>query len=196
VPRLARYRSWLVFATTLCAGMAAGWVGLPAVLYERLPQPLAFDHVRHTTGAGLGCADCHELTAGRGQGLPRTAKCAECHAQAIGASAAEKRLVDEYVTPGREIPWLVHARQPDNVWFPHTPHAAAKVACERCHGARGASTKVEPFERNRLTGYSRDLWGHSPARLGRAPGDGMKMTDCIACHRRSHVEDACLDCHT
>jgi len=195
VPSLSYLRPRLVFAATLAVGMAAGWVGLPAVLYQRIAQPLPFDHVRHTSGAGLACTDCHDLSAGRGSGLPRTEKCAECHAETVGDSAGEKTLVESYVKPGREIPWLVYARQPDNVWFPHTPHVAAKVACERCHGPHGTSTHAAPFERNRITGYSRDIWGHSPARLGRAQGDGMKMTDCVSCHRQTHVHDACLDCH-
>ena len=41
------------------------------------------------------------------------------------------------------------------------------------------------YEQNRISGYSRDIWGHSMSRLGRAPHDGMKMSDCEDCHRRT-----------
>jgi hypothetical protein len=190
-----RHRSKIVFAVTLIMGLAVGWVALPAAMYEKISQPLAFDHDKHTGAAGLACKDCHDLTSPSGVGLPPLAKCEECHAQAVGDSAAEKVLVEQYIQVKREIPWLVYARQPDNVWFPHAPHLGAGVACERCHGPHGASKSLRPFERNRLTGYSRDIWGPKAARFGREAWQGMKMTDCVACHRQHQVEDACLDCH-
>ena len=48
---------------------------------------------------------------------------------------------------------------------------------------------------NRLSGYSRDIWGPSIARVGRKDWQGMKMSDCIQCHRAGGRESACLDCH-
>ncbi len=111
MPRIwTNHRGKITFAVTLAAGMAAGWAALPAALYERIPQPLDFDHQKHTRDAGLACADCHDLATGRGRGLPSTAKCEECHAQQVGSTAAERTLVESYVVPKREIPWLVYAR--------------------------------------------------------------------------------------
>ena len=51
------------------------------------------------------------------------------------------------------------------------------------------------YEQDRISGYSRDVDGHSLARLGRTPGDGMKMSDCEDCHHRRNVEVGCLGCH-
>jgi hypothetical protein len=37
-----------------------------------------FDHAQHIDAAGLGCADCHEITAGGPAKLKRDT-CANCH---------------------------------------------------------------------------------------------------------------------
>ena len=57
------------------------------------------------------------------------------------------------------------------------------------------SDQVRVYQLNRISGYSRDIWGHSISRLRRAPHDGMKMSDCEDCHRRHNVEAGCLGCH-
>ena len=122
--------------------------------------------------------------------------CAACHSDRVGTSPAEATLVDHYIKPGQETPWLVYARQPANVWFSHAIHVKrAAFACKECHATYGESDAPRTYERNRISGYSRDIWGHSMSRLGRAPGDGMKMSDCEDCHRRHHIEVGCLGCH-
>ena len=183
------------FAVGLVPALAAGWLLFPRLLYRTEAQPLPFSHKAHAEG-GLGCADCHAvLPDGRFAGLPSTESCAGCHAEA-GENEGVNALVANYVAPGREVPWLVHARQPDNVYFPHASHVTGgKVACERCHGPHGESSAVRAREVNRLSGYPRDLWGPSISRLGREEWQGMKMSDCIRCHRAGGRESACLDCH-
>lgn len=183
------------FAAGLVPALAAGWLCFPRLLYRTEAQPLPFNHEAHTE-AGMSCEDCHALLPdGRFAGLPATGSCAGCHAEA-GENEGINALVAGYVEPGREVPWLVRARQPDNAYFPHAPHVAGgKVACERCHGPHGASTESRPREVNRLSGYPRDVWGPSISRLGREEWQGMKMSDCIRCHRAGGRESACLDCH-
>jgi len=192
-------RSVLAFAVGLALAVALGWLGLPPLLYARVAQPLRFSHRTHTSDkTGYACKDCHALGAdGRFAGIPRTETCAGCHAEPQGKSDDEKRLVEQYVKPNREIPWLVYARQPDNVHFPHAPHVArAGIACERCHGPHGASDTLRPYELNRISGYSRDIWGPSLSRLRRQAWQGMKMSDCEACHaERGRAHTACLSCH-
>lgn len=185
----------VAFAAGLVPALAAGWLLFPRLLYSSEAQPLPFNHKVHSEG-GMACTDCHAVGEdGRFAGLPATAKCAECHAEK-GENKGINALVASYVEPGREVPWLVHARQPDNVYFPHAPHVTGgKVACARCHGPRGESTATRAYQANRLSGYSRDIWGPSIARVGLKDGQGMKMADCIACHRAGRRESACLDCH-
>jgi len=192
-------RTTVAFLSGLALVVTFGWVALPAALYVRAEQPLQFSHEVHTSEAlGLSCEDCHGFRAdGSYVGIPGVAKCAECHSSPVGETAEEKRLVAEYVTPGREIPWRVYARQPDNAHFPHAQHVKqAAIACAECHGSHGKTNQLRPLETDRISGYSRDVAGFSPVRFVRRPGDGMQMRDCEACHAQRHVAaTACLDCH-
>ncbi len=188
-----------MFFAGLAGALLIGWFGLPAALYERIEQPLQFSHALHCgeDGVGMSCEDCHAFADdGRFVGIPGIENCAMCHEEVMGETESERRLVEEYITPGREIPWLVYARQPDNAHFPHAPHVVlAELPCARCHGPHGETTELRPFERNRLSGYSRDVWGPSISGLGTEPWEGMKMSDCCACHKKHQVVESCLDCH-
>ena len=177
-------RGLVFFSAGLACALALGWLAFPRLLYARAEQPLRFSHRTHVSDkTGFGCADCHPLGEdGRFAGIPRLDNCAGCHAEPQGDSAEEKRLVEEYVKPGREIPWRVYARQPENVRFPHAVHVKrAGLACERCHGPHGASDALPAQETNRITGYSRGL---------------ARMSECESCHAQDHRErTACLACH-
>ena len=130
---------------------------------------------------------CWNSCDGEMRGLP---------SERIGQSKAEATLVDNFIKPGNETPWLVYARQPANVWFSHAIHVKrAGLACVECHSTYGESDQVKVYQVNRISGYSRDIWGHSMSRLRRAPHEGMKMSDCEDCHRRRNVEVGCLGCH-
>lgn len=191
-------RYLLVFGFGFALAVVTGWVAFPRALYVRREQPLAFHHKTHSEKSGISqCDTCHPLGSdGEFGGIPRIETCAGCHAEKLGTSKSEATLVDNYIKPGREIPWLVSARQPANVWFSHAIHTrSAGLACTECHGTLGDSDQAPIYEQNRISGYSRDIWGHSISRLRRAPHDGMKMSDCEACHRRHNIEVGCLGCH-
>lgn len=187
------------FAAGLCFMLIVGWFVFPGVLYERIEQPLQFSHKVHTgQTAALACTDCHEIKAdGRFTGIPLLEKCASCHQSAIGTSPHEKKLVDEFVSKNREIQWLVYARQPQNVYFSHASHIKlGSIECSECHGDHGSSESLRAYERNRISGYSRDIDGQSIVRFSsRASWDGKKMGDCIDCHDRRAVANTCLKCH-
>jgi hypothetical protein len=191
-------RHWIFFGIGFVIAMFLGWVAFPRALYVRQEQPLDFFHKTHAEKSGLnGCDSCHAV-GGDGQysGIPKTEVCAGCHAAKLGTSQDEALLVGNYVKQSKETPWLVYSRQPANVWFSHAIHTQrAGLNCTECHGSYGQSDQLKVYEQNRVTGYSRDLWGHSISRLRRAPHDGMKMTDCENCHRHHHVEVGCLGCH-
>ncbi len=191
-------RSKIPFFAGLAAMLAVGWIAFPHALYRKVDQPVQFSHRLHTSDkVGLTCDGCHTFSDdGRFAGIPRIEQCAACHAQAQGTTAAEKLVVEKYVTPNREIPWLVYARQPENVYFSHAPHVKlAQLKCERCHGPHGSSDSLRAFEVNRISGYSRDIWGHSISRLRNKSWEGMKMDDCSRCHSQQGVTTGCLDCH-
>jgi menaquinone reductase, multiheme cytochrome c subunit len=190
--------AFIRFLAGLCLSLVFGWFVFPFALYEKIEQPIQFSHKVHTgeTG-GMSCTDCHEIQAdGRFSGIPALEKCTSCHASAIGESPAEKLFIDEYVAKNREVPWLVYAKQPQNVYFSHASHVKlAALECTECHGTHGSSDTLRAFERNRISGYSRDIWGSAISRIGRTPGQGAKMSDCSDCHERRNIANTCMKCH-
>ncbi len=178
--------------------MGVGWMAFPRVLYRKIDQPVQFSHRIHTgEKVGLTCDGCHTFGEdGRFAGIPVVEQCSGCHSSVQGSTPDEKVVVEKYVTPKKEIPWLVYARQPENVHFSHAPHVKlGKLQCERCHGAHGTTDSLRPYEENRISGYSRDIWGRSISRVRNQPWEGMKMDDCARCHERQQVSAGCLDCH-
>ncbi len=191
-------RSTVVFALGFAVALVAGWVVFPHVLYVQRQQPVEFRHKTHAEKSGVAeCGECHAVREdGAFAGIPAMEKCAGCHSERIGDSKPEATLVDNFIKPGHETLWLVYARQPANVRFSHAIHVTrAGLACTECHSSYGESDLVRVYEVNRISGYSRDIWGHSISRLRRAPHEGMKMSDCEDCHRRRNVEVGCLGCH-
>jgi menaquinone reductase, multiheme cytochrome c subunit len=195
---MKRRRNTLAFALGLATALFVGWVVFPHVLYSRKQQPLDFLHKTHAEKSGVAdCSECHTIREdGTFAGLPPMEKCAGCHSERVGESKAEAILVDRYIKPSHDTPWLVYARQPANVWFSHAIHVKrAKLQCSECHSTYGESDTLRAYEVNRISGYSRDIWGRSMSRLRRLPGDGMKMSDCENCHQKHNVEVGCLGCH-
>lgn len=178
-------RGAVLFGFGVLVALGAGWAGFPRLLYTRQAQPVNFSHKVHTGTAGLKCEDCHEIRAdGTFAGIPSLEKCAGCHTAAMGTTVAEKQFIDRYVTPQREVQWAVYSRQPENVYFSHAAHVKlGKLACANCHGNHGETDALRAYEEDRISGYSRDIWS------------GMKMDDCVACHRQHGFESSCLDCH-
>ncbi len=176
------FRGALFFAVGMTFALAAGWYGWPRAIYRQTAQPLQFSHQVHAEKAGMKCEDCHTLLAdGSFSGIPVVDKCAGCHAAPAGTTADEKLLVEKYVTSGRNVPWGVYSRQPDNAWFPHAVHVnLAKLRCEQCHDQHGKSDKLQQVSLNRITGYSKST---------------IKMSRCEACHAERGVKAGCLDCH-
>ncbi len=175
-----------------------GWIVFPWLLYSTKEQPIQFSHKVHTgETVGLSCEECHAVGEdGRFTGIPPLEKCAGCHSAQLGTTADEKKLVEDYVVPNREIPWLVYARQPENVYFSHAQHVKiAKIECERCHGTHGSSDRLRPYQENRISGYSRDISGALTVRVSSDSQEEMKMDDCAKCHSERGVYDSCLKCH-
>jgi hypothetical protein len=108
------------------------------------------------------------------------------------------------VAKDREVPWLIYSRQPDCVFFSHAAHViSGQMDCVTCHGHIGESTSLKVYEENRITGYSRDIWGKNIAGIKRNSWDRMKMDDCADCHRENNVNQnsvqtqrgGCFVCH-
>ena len=195
----------LFFLLGFCASLVLGWGIFPKLLYSKQRQPVDFNHVLHNELVDNGCESCHYFRDdGTYAGVPTLAQCVDCHEEVQGESPEEEKFVNEYVLKGREVPWLVYSRQPDCVFFSHAAHVLkAEMECSACHGHIGESESLKVYEANRISGYSRDIWGQNMLGLRINTWDRMKMDDCADCHAQvagmqtsvqTHKE-ACFVCH-
>ena len=185
------------FAAGLVAALVIGWWVYPALLFAKLQQPAPFNHQAHLVKVGMACSDCHTLRDdGSFRGLISTADCAICHLRPQGDSPQEKKFIEDYIAKGREVRWLVHQKQPANVYFSHAAHSvdncnachdfAPKELCNLCHVDMARTAAAPPVLENRMTGYSSTT---------------MKMDQCERCHaypghlRETDANNACFVCH-
>jgi len=195
----------LFFILGLVASLLIGWVAFPPLLYSKKKQPVDFNHALHNGLVDNGCESCHFFRDdGSYSGVPKLAQCVDCHEEVNGDDPEEIRFVEEYVKQEREVPWLVYARQPACVFFSHAAHVkAGGMDCVTCHGHIGESESLKVYQENRITGYSRDIWGENMLGLKRNSWDRMKMDDCAECHAEANLaagsvqthKDGCLVCH-
>jgi len=195
---------WIFLFSGLIGALIVGWIVFPLLLYSEQSQPLNYSHASHgpESSAGLECEECHFFYKdGTFSGIPKIEKCMECHEDPespLGESPEEARFLTDYIEPGKEIPWLVYSRQPDNVYFPHIAHAKmAKIECGVCHGDLAQRESPPVYKVNRLTRYSIDIWGRNIAGYKKNTWDRMKMDDCAQCHKQKGKENnnACFVCH-
>ena len=127
----------------------------------------------------MECESCHSYREdGSYAGLPTTEACAECHEEAVSEDPEEIRFVEEYVAEGKEVPWLIYQKQPDNVYFSHIAHDG--LDCTECHIDVASMDTPPVFYENKLSGYSKDT---------------MKMWQCERCHAENGASNACYVCH-
>jgi len=195
----------LFFILGLAASLVLGWVIFPQLLYSSKEQPIQFNHALHNELVDDGCESCHFFRDdGTYSGVPKLAQCIDCHDEILGESPEEEKFYTQYVEKDREVPWLVYSRQPDCVFFSHVAHVKmGKMDCVTCHGHIGESERLKTYQANRITGISRDIWGHNIAGFKKNSWDRMKMDDCSECHQRENVNQnsvqtlkgGCFVCH-
>ena len=195
----------LFFIIGLVASLVLGWVIFPQLLYSKKEQPVDFNHALHNELVEDSCESCHFFREdGTYSGVPKLAQCIDCHEEVNGEDPEEEKFVTQYVAKGREVPWLVYARQPDCVFFSHIAHVKmGQMDCVTCHGHIGESESLKVYEENRITGYSRDIWGKNIAGIKWNSWDRMKMDDCAECHKKDNVNlssvqtgrGGCFVCH-
>ncbi len=178
--------------------LAFGWITFPYIIYKSADQPVQFSHLAHTgDNVGLQCESCHTFDKdGRFEGIPSTDKCASCHSHPKGISDAEAKMVRDYIKPGREIPWIIYSKQPQNVFFSHATHVkSAGMDCQTCHFGQAYTGSLRPAYVSRISGYGLDIFGKNLLNFPSTPSRGMRMDDCSNCHRERGVKESCIDCH-
>jgi hypothetical protein len=138
-----------------------------------VPQPVAFNHRKHTQDLQLGCDFCHQyVNTGAHAGLPDGSICAMCHQAPLGTSEEAAR-VTELLAAGDPLRFNKLFRLATHVTYSHRRHAGiAQLPCARCHG--GIATTERPPDR---------------------PLVEVDMTFCLDCHRASQQSVDCLACH-
>jgi len=138
-----------------------------------VPQPIAFNHLKHSTDLQLGCEFCHQyVTVGAHAGLPGSEICAFCHLTPQGESTEAARLT-ELLNAGTPFRFNKLFRLPDHVYYTHRRHVGvAELECVNCHG--------------------------SIATTERPPGKALVRIDmgfCLDCHRTRGQTLDCNACH-
>ena len=189
-----------------------GWLIFPLALYSSQPQPINFSHAVHMDPEKVDglegetelekCLYCHKFRDdGTFAGIPKLETCTECHddpESPLGESSEEAKFLNTYVAHEKEIPWFPYSRQPDCVYFTHIAHVnMGEIACHTCHGDHATTDRLPNYKKNRITGYSINIWGKNIAGYKPNTWDGMKMDDCAECHTKKGHEknNTCFVCH-
>jgi hypothetical protein len=165
--RLAIVTFVVALAAATAVGFMTGKLGPLGV-----KQPIAFNHKKHVVENQIACSTCHQYYETQSfSGLPEADVCSTCHAEPLGKSAEEAKLV-KLLKDGKPIVWNSLFRQPSHIFYSHRRHVVkARIPCERCHGQIALASSP-------------------PARVKR-----LTMTDCIACHEQRGVPVDCTTCH-
>ncbi len=136
-------------------------------------QPIKFSHKKHIE-QGIECITCHQFYEERANsGNPTLDICSSCHSAQITDSPEEKKLIEEYISTGREIPWKRVYYVPGHVYYPHFRHVVmAEIKCEYCHG--NIAEEKKPLKK---------------------PLKKIRMYFCIDCHEKRNISNDCITCH-
>ncbi len=103
------------------------------------------------------CANCHDRSNRRSQ----SELCMDCHkVTRIDRPAIQK--LTRIANSGEPLPWQRVHTLPDHVFFDHRPHVNAGITCQSCHG-----------EVQTMKVLTREM--------------GMRMGNCLGCHRDPHA---------
>lgn len=164
---------WGGYAGIAVLLFAAVVVPLLAMRNVAVPQPIAFNHRKHTQDLKLDCTFCHKYVRdGPHAGLPNEETCSLCHLAPQGTSAEAARLT-ELLGRGEALRFNKLFRLPPHVFYTHRRHVGiAKLECQNCHGAI-ADTERPPA----------------------GPLVRVDMDFCLDCHRDRGETLDCNRCH-
>ena len=153
----------------------------PVLGMENNPvQPIAFPHTVHVQEAGIDCEFCHRTVAKSDAAtVPAVEQCLICHDVIDGSQKPEINVLLAYANAAQPINWERVHRMPDHVQFAHEPHIRyftqaegipVGQVCSKCHGDVGGMEQVRQVR-------------------------GLKMGDCVDCHKQNDAPTDCVACH-
>ncbi len=165
-----RRPSVLVVAVLLFVALAISFV---AGREPAIPQPVAFNHLKHTQELQLACDFCHPyVSTGAHAGLPNADVCSMCHQTPQGTSEEAAR-VTELISDGDPLTFNKLFRLPSHVFYTHRRHVGiGELECANCHGAIADTER--PPER---------------------PLVRVDMNFCMDCHQEHEETLNCVACH-
>jgi hypothetical protein len=178
-------------AAALVAAGGVGLAGLPRVGvhqgYEP-EQPIAFSHQLHAGESQIPCLYCHFIaTRSRHAGIPPVSVCMNCHGMLTKRSREIQKLL-EAAQQRRPVAWTAVHTLPDFVYFNHSRHLLAGVACAACHGPVETMTRVRqdaPLTMGWCLDCHRQRAERQAAAHGREDGGlaaGNRSLECSSCH--------------
>jgi len=133
-------------------------------------QPIHFSHKLHAGDYKIDCQFCHSgARRSAVSGIPSVQFCMGCH-RTVAALKPEIARLRSYWDRKAPIRWTRIVKEPDFVFFNHSPHILKGVGCLECHGPVHTMVQV------RLD--------HS-----------LNMDRCTACHRERRAPIDCYTCH-
>ena len=164
-------------------------------------QPIAYSHKLHAGDLGIQCYYCHTAAEqGKVSGVPALGTCMNCHKfvkkpDADGNTSPEIKKIydhlglDEYGNddPNKKpypIEWKKVHELPDFVRFNHSPHLAAGVSCQECHGPIQTETRVAQTKSilmGRCINCHRDV-KHKGILLRKDGTKASPRLNCSTCH--------------
>ena len=176
-PGVTRLRIWVQHWRWLLGFSLLVLMGVVILLAARrgpaVPQPVAFNHRKHTQDLDLGCEFCHAyVRKGAHAGLPDAKTCTMCHSSPQGTSSEAAR-VTELISQGDPLQFNKLFRLEPHVFYTHRRHVKiGELECQECHG------DIAETER-------------PPARALVK----VTMDFCIKCHREQGQSLECNACH-
>lgn len=138
-----------------------------------VPQPVAFNHLKHTQELQLACDFCHQyVNTSAHAGLPNAETCTMCHQVPQGTSEEAAR-VTQLISDGDPLTFNKLFRLPSHVFYTHRRHVGiGEIECANCHGAIADTER--PPERALVR---------------------VDMDFCMDCHREHEETVDCNACH-
>lgn len=164
IDRLFRFVLPLGAIAVLGTVLAVGWLAQPDRYAKGYApqQPIPFSHQLHAGTLKMACAYCHSgATRSRAAGVPSAETCMGCHKVTKTDRPAIQALTKAY-NENKPLVWQRVHTLPDHVFFDHRPHVNGGIACQTCHG-----------EVQTMQVLTREM--------------GMRMANCLACHRDPHA---------
>ncbi len=166
----------ILLSVSLLGAIAARAVSRVGVHEGYAPtQPIEFSHKIHAGDNKVPCLYCHYgAMQSRHAGIPAASLCMNCHGL-LQKETAELQKLRETIQLQRPVSWIKVHNLPDFVYFNHSQHVQANVACQTCHGPIESMARVRQ-EAPLTMGWCLDCH--------KQKGVGSKETgtDCIRCH--------------